>query len=53
MTKLVRRFRSAQSRTEAQVFFHETNHFPVLAFGLAALAIGDVAIAVSMVVELA
>jgi hypothetical protein len=52
MTRFIGRTPGARSRTEAQVFFEEAYHFPGLAFGLAALAIGDVAIAVSMVMAL-
>jgi hypothetical protein len=48
MTKLL----SRTSRTEAQAFFEETYPFPSVVAALAALGLGDVAIAVSMVLSL-
>jgi hypothetical protein len=52
MTKLLNKFQPSQTRTEAQAFFDEAYSFPGAALALAALALGDVAIAVSMVVAL-
>jgi hypothetical protein len=48
MTKLL----SRKSKTEAQAFFEETYPFPRVVVALASLAIGDVAIAVSMMLSL-
>ena len=47
MTKL----RSRQSKTEAEAFFAEAYSFPGVFTALAVLAIGDVAIALSMVLS--
>jgi hypothetical protein len=46
------RFSGLKSRTEAQAFFEETYPFPRVAAALAMLAVGDVAIALSMVLSL-
>jgi hypothetical protein len=43
---------SRNSRIQAQAFFEETYPFPSVVAALALLAIGDVAIAVSMVLSL-
>lgn len=44
---------TSTSQTEAQTFFEETYPFPVVLVALASLAIGDVAIAFSMVLAMA
>jgi hypothetical protein len=43
---------SRKSKTEAQTFFEETYPFPSVAAALIALAMGDVAIAISVVLSL-
>jgi hypothetical protein len=47
MTKLLR----SKSKTEEQAFFEEVCPFPTVFLALMALGIGDVAIAVSMVLS--
>jgi hypothetical protein len=43
---------SLKSKSEAQAFFEETYPFPSVAAALIALAIGDIGIALSMVLSL-
>jgi len=53
MTRLLSEFQKSQTPTEAQAFFEDTYPFPTVLFAIVAVAIGDIAITVSMVLAVA
>ena len=48
MAQIIHKLRTSRSETEAQAFLREVYPFPVVAFAIAGLALGDVAVALAM-----
>jgi hypothetical protein len=51
MPQVIAKLRKAGSETEAEAFLRETRAFPIMFVALGGLALGDVAIALTMLVN--